>query len=441
MSELLFKPYSAAEIEGAVKAALENIQQAELNALANIRAREAALRAFQTYGLRDSTGRPLPPAEPVADANAFEEALRGFELLSAPRPAISEANAGVFNAGTAILRNLAARQNSSGILLNIAEISAIEHAQFGDFAHASSASEQKMRGQINLCTEHAFSPEMLQHAAAQYKAIFDPKRMDNIEAIMRLDGTASWLLDLMKRHALPTVLFEYSLSSGTAEPLNAAALGRYVMSVDQGNVLEYMMLYVNYGQDPDIASSYAHEGRHFWQNTIVPPQAHVVLPPIESVILFMINEADAHAIQSKVNRTFSNRFGPGKRIQRHAEEFLRVFANLEHEDLSLPSKIKKATQAVFLSFLEREFSRPFYLHKYIDLTNSTNANPGVWARTVPESMFLTDNFLARITTVGSAVYLDAEGMERTRRLFIERLPGVISQYNARSAAGPAVDPR
>jgi len=382
----------------------------------------------------------------VTDGNAkYIEACRAFGILSKPENYISEASSKLITQGEAILGALVYNQPSHAgepiILLADVEYVALNTGKFNEIDSSFFApAEQRMRGGVNKCIENMYQDRTGTHKIP-FRALFDPRRIADIEILMRNDTTANWLLNNIKNRNLPVILCEYTMPDHLL-PMHQLTMAAYVMrhvadgtahreisSSTVSKVIDYIELFTNLSNNHDIASAFSHEGRHFWQYQIVPEQERLHDSPIDKIVWGLLSEADAHAIEEKVTWGIHRKTGKSGLHTNGWHRFENDFSNPSHKNASMATKVKKATQAGFIGFLEREFSNPAYLDKFISESLSGGHNLNSWCRSLPESRLLTDRFLTRISQVGdTAHYLDQQGIERTKRLFLEKLPPAIADY-------------
>jgi hypothetical protein len=487
MEHDLFKPYKIEPLFQRMRHELEIIERDAINAPSVIDARTKALQAVQSYEPKTSDGTPLPPevirmtqeeakrlgntatTVKVADlikltsmemaqpADYARQCCAAYLLEQGPRAVDDNdvsfqmaraaydilANPGTQNddvkQGTSLLEALGKyrRLDSAAILLIEDEYETLKTGQFSKMNGAFSPAEQMMRSHINSCIANSFSPDIQYRLGyKKYKAVFDPERIRNIESIMSMDSTSECLLNYKKERNIPVILFDYIEAP---KPGDNIAIG-YCRHEEN---FKYLMLFTNNNSDAKLALIYTHEMRHLWQDEKIPLNKNR-LTLLDAMIVELLKEGDAHAVMSKVYWNFSNKiktqsvnFG----VKQHLRAFADKFEDVSLNNLSLPERMKQATQAAFLCFLEQEFAELRYIHTITSFTTQYAGRLDYNLRTLPKNRFLTDAFLQSLSHVSQSVsYLDKEGRSRIRDMFIENLPRAIERCKASPPSGPTPSP-
>jgi len=408
----------------------------------------ARRRSYAAYLLAHGTKRYDKYNSSVTDSNIrYAIAVDAFAILSTPAASMSESDARLIEHGNAILATLRQIQASDSAnpmdLMAEMEYAALGSGQFDkvDNDQLSSAG-QKMRRRVNECVEHMHQ-KRADVSGIPFRAFFNPRKIADIEALMNCDTTATWLLQAVKNAALPVILCEYVVPDHEL-PKDRLAVATYVIdhlvtyrvyrgggaaNTSASKTIDYIKLFTNLLNDHDIASSYAHEARHFWQEQVAPRSGRLSISPIDEIVCGLLFEADARAIEGKVAWGIQRKTGQSCLRSIEGYKFQVNFSNRSPRNSSLATKVKKATQAGFIGFLEGEFSNPAYLDTYIAQSLSAGHDLRTWCRALPESRFLADDFLTQLSQVGqTAHYLDEEGIDAVRRLFLARLPQAVANY-------------
>ncbi|MDP9127935.1 MAG: hypothetical protein M3N08_06730 [Pseudomonadota bacterium] len=367
----------------------------------------------------------------------YNKATRAYDILAKPIEPLPE-DAALLQRGTQILDGLKKLSPFTSILLAEKERADLTSGAFDQISgNQFSSAEQNYRDYINACVGHSYK----QTAAVPFKAVFDPQLIDRVETLMRVDSTASWLLDHIKKGHVPVVLHEYNVPPGfpaiseRGALIEQAALSPLAFARKPYTHVEYIRLFLNDATDLDHACTLAHEARHQWQQQVITVQERLAALPFDNLVLGMIYEADTHGITGKIQWALSEKIGSvaaGLHTQDHIE-FGRNFARPIYAELSRAAKLKKSIQAGFLTFLEKEFAQPAYLNVFIERYLGRPSVPGgdmdVYRRQIEDCAFLKPQFLKRITEVNAGLsYLDDEGVALVIKLFKDKLPQAISQY-------------
>lgn len=373
----------------------------------------------------------------VTEADArHAAALKAYQALS--KPAAQDDGAGRARRIQGFLKRTSQVDGGGKLYLADDEHLALRSGDFEKIgAQCLSEDAQRIRPRVNACVRRLQDQDAVQ-SGIPFEPFYDPQRMSDIEALMLRDTTAGWLYQDAQKRGLPIILCRYKLPDSMLANQPARTLatycrdsntlethGRGTPSSTITSSINYIKLFVNLCSNLDMAVSLAHEARHHWQEKSMISRAEsAAMNPVERIVWELLQEADAHAIHTKVEWGL-HRNTPKKGLQPgHHHAFEGNFTKLSPEDAPLGVKIQRATQARFMSFLEGEFSKPFYLKQYI-----ADADPflEIWCRSLPDTPILGAAFLDRLSTVGSVAYLDRAGMHDVRKIFTEKLPSIIAQ--------------
>jgi hypothetical protein len=157
--------------------------------------------------------------------------------------------------------------------------------------------------------------------------------------------------------------------------------------------------------------------------------------PLEKIVWRLIREADAHAVHAKVAWGIGKKKSESGCYTADAMQFEQNGFKLSGANDSIAGKVRVATQARFISFLEGEFLNPLYLQEYLEAAYSSGNDVRVWCRTLAESPLLGLAFFTRLSQVGNtAHYIDSEGARRTKQLFLDKLPAAVAQARLTTGA-------
>jgi len=372
------------------------------------------------------------------EQNEYERALQAYNTLS-KSGAISLENSVKIQRAKNIVRALGQTMQHK-LLLTEKEYKDLKEGRLdGETDVEQALRDEKKRRRINDCVERSYAMP----GTFPFVAVYNPKRLNAIERIMQIDSTAAWLLKLMHKHDLPIILHHYLISDSAFKERRMVDGGGYIEAAYRNPLTgtpipkppsekSFIRYFDNGASDLELAMVIAHEGRHFWQVLTVPIGLADAVMPLDYVIWMLAREADAHAVQWKVQWSLEKKTGQTRSRLFQGSNFDMHFNNPAYKDLSSAARMKKAVENSFTDFLEKEFSGPNYIPSLIDNIEPSIFRLGsrgvtdttmVTREAVAVSPILTNDFLMRLSQVGDGVhYLDQEGIRRIRQLFVEKLP-------------------
>ena len=264
---------------------------------------------------------------------------------------------------------------------------------------------------------------------------------------MKSDSTASWLLQSAKDASIPIILCEYTVADKdlTRQVTFGQYVSQYIQSTSYNinNIgysyskeLDYITLFRNLSNNFDIATVLGHEARHMWQDLKFPYRERAALSPIDKIIYNILSEADARAIDSKIAWGIHKKTGLVGKYDDKWRQFERSMAHSSLKNASPQTKIKQATQRELIQWIEQELTNPAYLHSYVAQITSGGANSLTLNRSLSNSVCLSENFLKRVSQIGNTHYLDKEGMELVRKVFVHKLPHALAKLGHRPGSAP-----
>lgn len=389
--------------------------------------------------------------ETVANENRrYEAALQAFRILSRPHDPSATTDIPEIQNGKRIqsqLEHLGQVDDAPAVLLTLDEYTALCAGIYEGFdVQQLESDQQAKRSRINECIRDMNGSGAIS-SAMPFEAIYDPKRMTEINALMRCDTTASWLFDNIRKANVPVLMCRYTVPDDQLigrQYTFASYLTEYQMTNVQergggasnhySKVIEYIRLYTNLVNNCDLVVAFSHEARHHWQDQMISKAELFSMNPVENIVWGLFKEADAHAINAKVA------WGIRKNTQQvglYSPEwkgFERDYVRLSPPDASMATKVRKATQGRFIDFLEGEFAEPCYLDALMENASARDRYFGIWCRSLADSQLLRSSFLTRLSEVGDADYLDQEGMQRIRQIILDKLPQAIAKCQPVSGA-------
>jgi hypothetical protein len=396
----------------------------------------------------------------------YAEALQAFKEMTKPPHIPNDKELRTIENGKSLLSYLEGIQQTSTsmVLLAKEEHSALKTGQF-DIVDTENVFEQDKRLKINSYTQwqQNYIADVNQ-IKTPIKPIFNPRLLREIDRILYLDETAAWIFEALKTRNMPTILFEYQ--EGDQKISGRVILGNYGIqyTVEKVKGIEFLGVFTNQAYITDTATRLVHEARHAWQEDLVSQIDGMEDTPIDSIIRWMIMEADAQAVENKICWNLASNHNQRGIFHEIVARTPHLMERMEHssilqktfqfgqriidpvwQEMPQAKKISKVIQLEFISFLKAEFENirtrnpSAYLETFIQHAFANKTAQGILGREIQDSKYLTDDFLTKLSQIGKETnYLDVEGTVQIRKIF-DQLPQIIAKISPPDAT-PATPP-
>jgi hypothetical protein len=307
---------------------------------------------------------------------------------------------------------------------------------------ATMEEEQKDRQRANQCAAALHREFKERPISISVEVYHDPGQLAAIEELLRYDGLGAWLLKEVQAIGMPTLLCKYRLPSFLLEAIPGLEKAFYysqdttytnqATGISQSiKTREFVAIFTNHttGND-DAATSYGHELRHVWQAEAIPRAERHKLSKLDQIICMLLCEADAQAVGNKIGASIQRKMqeeGKTPTISPSKDmcEYEKVFEQLSGETIQV--RTKKATQAAFIGFLKDKGLLTAYLQDYMAAMRPEERQTLCRdaANGFQGSKVLTNQWLKRISQVGSVSYLDEGGRVEIRNCLTKELSKVL----------------